>query len=88
MVARNIADVSSLFAVMVRRRAFFQEDPSIVSFAVWLKQECLSRRGQKDPEENQGERRFGEEGEGRGGSDKNVTRNGMGREGEKEVVRA
>ena len=36
MVAHNITDVSFVFAVMVRRRAFFQEDPSIVSFAVWL----------------------------------------------------
>ena len=27
MVAHNIADVSLLFAVMVRRRTFFQEDP-------------------------------------------------------------
>ena len=36
MVARNITDVSFVFAVMARRRAFFQEDPSIVSFAVWL----------------------------------------------------
>ena len=30
MVAHNIADVLLLFAVMVRRRTFFQEDPSIV----------------------------------------------------------
>ena len=36
MVAHNVADLSFLFAVMVRRRAFFQEDPSIVLFAVWL----------------------------------------------------
>ena len=36
MVAHNITDVSFLFPLMVRRRAFFQEDPSIVSFAVWL----------------------------------------------------
>ena len=36
MVAHNVADVSLLFPLMVRRRAFFQEDLSIVSFAVWL----------------------------------------------------
>ena len=36
MVAHDVADVSFLFAVVVRRRAFFQEDPSIVFFAVWL----------------------------------------------------
>ena len=36
MVAHNVTDVSFLFAGMVRRRAFFQEDPSIVFFAVWL----------------------------------------------------
>ena len=30
MVARDVADVPLLFAVMVRRRTFFQEDPSIV----------------------------------------------------------
>ena len=34
MVAHNIADVSLLFAVMVRRRTFFPEDPSIVSFVM------------------------------------------------------
>ena len=32
MVARNIADVSLLFAVVVRRRTFFQENPSIMFF--------------------------------------------------------
>ena len=32
MVAHHVADVSFLFAVMVRRRAFFHEDPSIVFF--------------------------------------------------------
>ena len=32
MVAYILADVSLLFAVMVRRRAFFKEDSSIVSF--------------------------------------------------------
>ena len=37
MVAHNVADVSSVFAVMVRRRTFFQEDPSIVFLTVlWL----------------------------------------------------
>ena len=36
MVAHNVADVSFLFAVMVRRRTFFQEDPSIVFLAMWL----------------------------------------------------
>ena len=36
MVAHNVADVSFLFAVMVRCRTFFQEDPSIVFLAVWL----------------------------------------------------
>ena len=36
MVAHNTADVSLLFTVIVRRRAFFQEDPSIVSFVVRL----------------------------------------------------
>ena len=30
MVARNIADVSLLFAVVVRRKTFFQENPSIM----------------------------------------------------------
>ena len=34
MVAHNITDVSFLFAVMVRRRTFFQEDPSIVFLTV------------------------------------------------------
>ena len=36
MVAHNVADVSFVFAVMVRRRTFFQEDPSIVFLTVWL----------------------------------------------------
>ena len=36
MVAHNIADVSRLFAVMVRRKAFFQEDPPIVPFVMRL----------------------------------------------------
>ena len=36
MVAHNAADVSFRFAAMVRRRTFFQEDPSNVFFAVWL----------------------------------------------------
>ena len=36
MVAHNVADVSFLFAVVVRRRAFFQEDPSIAFFVVRL----------------------------------------------------
>ena len=30
MVAHDVADVSFVSAVMVRRRTFFQEDPSIV----------------------------------------------------------
>ena len=34
MVAHNVADVSFVFAVMVRRRTFFQEDPSIVFLTV------------------------------------------------------
>ena len=34
MVALHIADVSLLFFVMVWRRAFSHEDPSIVSFTV------------------------------------------------------
>ena len=34
MVAHNITDVSFLFVVMKRRRAFFQEDPSIVFLTV------------------------------------------------------
>ena len=36
MVARNVADVSFVFAVMVQRRTFFQEEPSIVFLTVWL----------------------------------------------------
>ena len=36
MVAHNVADVSFVFAVMVRRRLFFQEDPSIVFLTVKL----------------------------------------------------
>ena len=36
MVAHNVADVSFVLAVMVRRRTFFQEDPSIVFLMVWL----------------------------------------------------
>ena len=35
MVAHNVADVSFVLAVMVRRRTFFQEDPSIVFLTVW-----------------------------------------------------
>ena len=36
MVAHDIADVPFLLAVMVRRRTFFQEDPSIVFFKLVL----------------------------------------------------
>ena len=36
MVAHNIADVPFLFAVMLRRRLFFQEDPSIVLLTLGL----------------------------------------------------
>ena len=36
MVSHNIADVLLLFAVMVRRRTFFQEDPSIVFLTLAL----------------------------------------------------
>ena len=36
MVAHNVADVSFVFAVMVRRRTFFQEGPSIVFLTVRL----------------------------------------------------
>ena len=36
MVAHNVADVPLLFAVMVRRRKFFQEDPSILFLTLGL----------------------------------------------------
>ena len=36
MVPHNVADVPFVFAVMVRRRTFFQEDPSIVFLTVKL----------------------------------------------------
>ena len=36
MVAHNITDVHLLFAVMVRRRTFFQEDPAIVFLTLEL----------------------------------------------------
>ena len=36
MVVHNVADVPLVFAVMVRRRTFFQEDPSIVFLMVRL----------------------------------------------------
>ena len=36
MVAPSIADVPFLFAVMVRRRTFFQKDPSIMFLTLWL----------------------------------------------------
>ena len=36
MVAHSITDVSILFPARVRRKAFFQVDPWVVSFAVWL----------------------------------------------------
>ena len=32
----DVADVSFLFAVMVRRRTFFHKDTSIVFLTVWL----------------------------------------------------
>ena len=34
MVAHDIADAPFLLAVMVRRRTFFQEDPSFILFTV------------------------------------------------------
>ena len=45
MVAHNIADVSLLFVVMARRRAFFQEDPSIVVFRD-VTVRCTTRQNQ------------------------------------------
>ena len=36
MVTHDITGAPFLFAVMVRRRTFFQEDPSIVLFTLWL----------------------------------------------------
>ena len=45
MVAHNAADVSFLFAAMVRRRTFFQEDHPTVSHGVAVRRATQQSRG-------------------------------------------